>query len=127
VNVHHTKSRLIPEPLRTLRSEDKGQAGACSDRTRSIPCTVTGAVMEPSVHPTAADSIQLASTTLSLPVLARYSHYRFFDLAQGTRYLRRYIINSMRNCEASRRDVPELSFIEPTIQFRQYLLRRGGV
>ncbi len=39
VNVH-AKSRLIPEPLRTLRSEDKGQAGACPDRTRAIPCTV---------------------------------------------------------------------------------------
>ena len=36
VNVH-AKSRLTPEPLRTLRSEDKGQAGACPDRTRAIP------------------------------------------------------------------------------------------
>jgi hypothetical protein len=40
VNVHHAKSRLIPESLRTLRSEDKGQAEACPDRTRAIPCTV---------------------------------------------------------------------------------------
>ena len=39
VNVH-AKSRLIPEPLRALRSEDKGQAGACPDRTRAIPCKV---------------------------------------------------------------------------------------
>src|SRR5437660_884149 len=39
VNVH-AKSRLTPEPLRTLRSEDKGQAGACPDRTRAIPCMV---------------------------------------------------------------------------------------
>ena len=39
VNVH-TKSRLILEPLRTLRSEDKGQAEACPDRTRAIPCKV---------------------------------------------------------------------------------------
>src|SRR5271166_3887048 len=39
VNVH-AKSRLTLEPLRTLRSEDKGQAGACPDRTRAIPCTV---------------------------------------------------------------------------------------
>jgi hypothetical protein len=33
--------------LRTLLSEDKGQSGACPDRTRAIPCTmraVTGAV-----------------------------------------------------------------------------------
>ena len=37
VNVH-AKSRLILEPLRTLRSEDKGQARACPDRTRAIPC-----------------------------------------------------------------------------------------
>ena len=39
VNVH-AKSCLTPEPLRTLRSETKGQAGACPDRTRAIPCTV---------------------------------------------------------------------------------------
>ena len=39
VNVH-AKSRLTLEPLRTLRSENKGQAGACPDRTRAIPCTV---------------------------------------------------------------------------------------
>jgi hypothetical protein len=31
---------LDPEPLRTLWSETKGQAGACPDRTRAIPCTV---------------------------------------------------------------------------------------
>jgi transposase len=39
VNVH-AKSRLTPEPLRALRSETKGQAGACPDRTRAIPCKV---------------------------------------------------------------------------------------
>jgi len=39
VNVH-AKSRLTLEPLRTLRSKDKGQAGACPDRTRAIPCAV---------------------------------------------------------------------------------------
>jgi hypothetical protein len=33
----HAKSRFTPEPLRALRSEDKGQAGACPDRTRAIP------------------------------------------------------------------------------------------
>ena len=32
--------RLILEPLRTLRSGDKRQAGACPDRARAIPCTV---------------------------------------------------------------------------------------
>jgi hypothetical protein len=36
----HAKSRLILEPLRTLRSEDKSQAGACPERTRAIPCKV---------------------------------------------------------------------------------------
>ena len=36
----HAKSCLTLEPLRTLRSEDKGQAGACPDRTRAIPCKV---------------------------------------------------------------------------------------
>ena len=30
----HAKSRLTPEPLRTLRSEDKGQAAACPDQAR---------------------------------------------------------------------------------------------
>ena len=39
VNVH-AKSRLTLEPLRTLRSETKGQAGACPDLTRAIPCKV---------------------------------------------------------------------------------------
>jgi hypothetical protein len=36
----HTKSCLIPEPLLTLRPEDKGQAGACPDHARAIPCKV---------------------------------------------------------------------------------------
>jgi hypothetical protein len=45
VNVH-AKSRLTPEPLRALRSEDKGQAGACPDRTRAIPCTVRAVAAE---------------------------------------------------------------------------------
>jgi hypothetical protein len=39
VNVH-AKSRLTPEPLRTLRPEAKGQARACPNRTRAIPCPV---------------------------------------------------------------------------------------
>ncbi len=36
-------SRLTLEPLRTLRSETKGQAGACPGRTRAIPCKVRAA------------------------------------------------------------------------------------
>jgi hypothetical protein len=39
VNVH-AKSRLTPESLRTLRAEDKGQAGACPNGTRAIPSKV---------------------------------------------------------------------------------------
>jgi hypothetical protein len=36
-----TTVRLMAHrPLRTLRSETKGQAGACPDRTRAIPCKV---------------------------------------------------------------------------------------
>jgi hypothetical protein len=38
---------LTAEPLRLLRPEDKGEAGACPDRTRAIPCpvrAVTGTV-----------------------------------------------------------------------------------
>jgi hypothetical protein len=43
----HAKPRLILEPLRTLRTEDKGQAGACPDRTRAIPCNVrTGLLLD---------------------------------------------------------------------------------
>jgi hypothetical protein len=45
VNVH-AKSRLIPESLRTLRAEDKGQAEACPDRTRAIPCKVQAVTAE---------------------------------------------------------------------------------
>ena len=43
VNVH-AKSRLTLESLRTLRPEDKGQAGACPDRTRAIPCKVLAVI-----------------------------------------------------------------------------------
>jgi hypothetical protein len=31
---------LTAEPLHPLRPETKGQAGACPNRTRAIPCTV---------------------------------------------------------------------------------------
>jgi hypothetical protein len=44
VNVH-AKSRLTLEPLRPLRSEDKGQAGACPDRARAIPCKLRGRLL----------------------------------------------------------------------------------
>ncbi len=40
-------TRLTPEPLRTLRSETKGQAVACPDRTRAIPCTVHAVTGQP--------------------------------------------------------------------------------
>jgi hypothetical protein len=48
----HTKSRLTLEPLRTLRSETKGQAGACPDRTLAIPCIVRAVTRggEPAPH-----------------------------------------------------------------------------
>ena len=54
VNVH-AKSRLTLEPLRTLRSETKGQAGACPDRTRAIPCTVRAVTRVKMPGATAAD------------------------------------------------------------------------
>ena len=50
VNVHHAKSCLTLESLRTLRSGTKGQARACPDRTRAIPCNVravTGSFHDP--------------------------------------------------------------------------------
>ena len=40
----HAKSCLTPEPLRPLRSETKGQAAACPDRTQAIPCKVQESV-----------------------------------------------------------------------------------
>ena len=43
----HVKSRLTPEPLRTLRSVDKGQAEACPDRMQAIPCKVTAVARLP--------------------------------------------------------------------------------
>jgi hypothetical protein len=41
----HAKSCLTPEPLRTLRSETKGQAAACPDRTQAIPCKLRGRLL----------------------------------------------------------------------------------
>jgi hypothetical protein len=55
VNVH-AKSRLTPEPLRTLRSETKGQAAACPDRTRAIPCTVRAVTIQQPSTATTPDS-----------------------------------------------------------------------
>jgi len=43
-----------PDVLRALRSADKGQARACPDRTRAIPCTVR-AITEVSVLPIATE------------------------------------------------------------------------
>jgi hypothetical protein len=40
----HAKSCLTPESLRTLRSETKGQAAACPDRSQAIPCKVRESV-----------------------------------------------------------------------------------
>ncbi len=39
VNVH-AKSRLIPETSADTPVRNKGQAAACPDRTRAIPCTL---------------------------------------------------------------------------------------
>jgi hypothetical protein len=52
----HAKSRLTPEPLRTLRSEDKGQAGACPDRTRAILCKVRAVTIQQPSTATTPDS-----------------------------------------------------------------------
>jgi hypothetical protein len=41
----YAKSCLTPEPLRTLRSETKGQAAACPDRTQAIPCKLRGRLL----------------------------------------------------------------------------------
>jgi hypothetical protein len=47
---------LRAESLRTLRPETNGQAGACPDRTRAIPCTVRAVTP----HRRRAISVQLA-------------------------------------------------------------------
>ena len=57
VNVH-AKSRLTPEPLRTLRPEDKGQAGACPDRTRAIPCMVRAVTRKSAPGPRFSGALQ---------------------------------------------------------------------
>ena len=36
---------LTAEPLHPLRAESKGQAGACPDRTRAIPCKMRVALL----------------------------------------------------------------------------------
>jgi hypothetical protein len=64
VNVH-AKSRLTPEPLRALRSDTKGQAGACPDRTRDIPCKVRVGLLPDSlrrVDSNSSDQRQAAAT-----------------------------------------------------------------
>ena len=63
----HAKSRLTPEPLRTLRSETKGQAGACPDRTRAIPCTVraiTGRALGATLGATRMNNLRMPRTHL---------------------------------------------------------------
>jgi hypothetical protein len=71
VNVH-AKSRLTPESLRALRSEDKGEAMACPDRTRAIPCTVR-AISGPltGVKPGLSRSLMDRPPRRSSPVEAR--------------------------------------------------------
>ena len=67
MNVHH----LIPEPLRTLRSEDKGQAGACPDRTQAIPCKVRVGLLPDGlrrVDSNSSDQWQAAAHTLARSV-----------------------------------------------------------
>ena len=59
----HAKSRLTPEPLRTLRPEDKGQARACPDRTRAIPCNVRSACYRISRAELTAKVTATAATT----------------------------------------------------------------
>jgi hypothetical protein len=56
VNVH-AKSCLTLEPLRTLRSETKGQAAACPDRTQAIPCKVQGGFHRQEAGPQGPQSV----------------------------------------------------------------------
>ena len=63
----HAKSCLTLEPLRTLRSETKGQAAACPDRTQAIPCTVRAVtIQQPSTATTPANGKHELSPTLSV-------------------------------------------------------------
>ena len=48
VNVH-AKSRLTLETTADTPARTKGQAGACPDRTRAIPCTVQAVTTEVSM------------------------------------------------------------------------------
>src|SRR5271157_1855361 len=62
VNVH-AKSPLDPGDLRTLRSEDNGQAAACPDRTRAIPCKQRVVTIQRSTATTADSSTHELSLT----------------------------------------------------------------
>jgi hypothetical protein len=65
VNVH-AKSCLTPEPLRTLRSETKGQAEACPDRTQAIPCKLRGRLL-----PMACDGLTATVTATAIAAANR--------------------------------------------------------
>ena len=58
VNVH-AKSRLIPELYGHSGQKTKGQAGACPDRTRAIPCNVR----RRAIRERRAINVQLARAT----------------------------------------------------------------
>jgi len=58
---------LTLEPLRTLRSETKGQAGACPDRARAIPYTVRAVtIQQPSTATTPGSNKHELSPTPSV-------------------------------------------------------------
>src|SRR5271165_1228692 len=80
VNVH-AKSHLTPEPLRALRSEDKGQAGACPDRTRAIPCKLRAVTGQP---PGERDSRRVRAQTTGKNRSLLIAGYTRNDLAWRT-------------------------------------------
>jgi hypothetical protein len=73
----HAKSRLTLEPLRTLRSETKGQDGACPDRTRAIPCKVWAVTAEVSIIWNWGIHVSGATS-----VAERYESWSWVQLAQ---------------------------------------------
>jgi hypothetical protein len=74
VNVH-AKSRLTLEPLRTLRSETKGQAGACPNRARAISCTLRAVTRKSAPGPRITGALQACPPDVpELPSTANGRH-----------------------------------------------------
>ena len=102
---------LTAEPLRPLRPEDKGEATACPDRTRAIPCTVQavtdrGVLLVHGACPRGADAIAAtyAAWTPGYRTEAHLAHWRQYGRAAGYRRNAEMIALGADGCAAFIRD-----------------------